>query len=285
MKKAHKGLIISAVVLALIIVTGGLLVMFGIKSQDYKEEFAIDGHTILEINNTYGNISIWGWEKDYIEVEAVKKSVLGLFMKNVNIDVRSEGRFIINTEYGSKLSKTVKVEYILKIPKKISVEKANALSGNISIENISGDVSVQTTSGKISIKNVYGVQAQTSSGSIDIYNAGGDITAKSDSGRINVKASGSIKSIETVSGNISVEILSINNDIEINSKSGKVTVIVFQEIDAVIELTTSSGRISYDDMPIKVTESSKRKLTAILGKANSTIKVKTASGAVILKSP
>ncbi|UNC92164.1 hypothetical protein [Candidatus Contubernalis alkaliaceticus] len=118
--------------------------MFGIKKEEFLEKYFVEPGALLQVYNKTGSISITSWEQDYIEVVAVKQSVLGLFLDQVNIEVKVSDRIVISSEYSNRASLIVGVEYQIRVPEGILVSQVDNSTGSINVENVAGDVIAQT---------------------------------------------------------------------------------------------------------------------------------------------
>lgn len=258
--------------------------MFGIKTEEFKDNYYVEPGAQLQIYNGRGSISIKGWEQDTIEVTAVKQSALGLFLDQVMIEVKNEDRFVINTKYSTGLSQGVGVDYCIRVPEGMLVSQADVEVGSINIEDVTGIVVVQTSNGNINTRNVSGeITAKTSRGAIEINGVAGPVSAITGSGKVTVAEADFINEVHTSSGAISVEVSAMQDDLKISSQSGKITVLINPGLNAYITVGTSSGAISHEDLPLSIVKSTGNRLTATMGEGGKTISIETSSGPINLK--
>ncbi len=284
MKAVKKGLIAISMALVVLLIAGGAVFMFGMKEEILKENYYLEPGSLLDVNNKRGTITITGWKQDYIEIIAVKQSVLGLFFDQVSIEVIDEERFAVSTKYCTSMSQGVGVDYSIRVPDGVLVSQVNNLAGSINIEHVEGDVIVQTASGSININNVPGsVSAKTSRGAIKINEAAGFVSAISETGNISIREAGGIHKIHTDRGNILLDVLAIQECLEVSSQSGSITAFLSPGLDAYIEVSTSSGNISHEDLSPSVIELTSNKLIASIGEGSNKINITTSSGSINLK--
>ena len=74
MRRFKKELIIAGILLGVLIFTGGAWNM----NKEYRETFSVKPGTVLKVFNKNGNIDVSSWDRDYIEVEALKRGIGGL---------------------------------------------------------------------------------------------------------------------------------------------------------------------------------------------------------------
>jgi DUF4097 and DUF4098 domain-containing protein YvlB len=180
--------------------------------------------------------------------------------------------------------------------------KAETNIGKINVENVSGDVNAKTSTGEIEIHGVNGfVKAETNIGKINVENVSGDVDAKTSTGEIDIHGvNGFVKAdtnigkiyitgvsglyeVRTDKGDISVEVPAIRDNLEIKSRYGSITAFLSPNIAAQLEASTSNGNITYKDLPITVTQSSKTMMTGRLGEGSGRINITTSMGSITLK--
>jgi hypothetical protein len=235
--------------------------------KEYRKTFSVAPGTVMKIYNKNGNINVCSWDRDEIEVEAIKQSnVFTSFLKEPGIDVLTGNELIVRTLYSSSLSEAVPVQYRITVPKGVLVTRVETSNGKINVEGVSGDVDANTSTGEIQIHKVNGfVKAVTSNGKIDITEVGGLYEARNDR------------------GDISVEIPAIRDNLEIRSSNGSIIVSFAPNITGQLEASTSNGNITYTDLPLTVSELSKTRMTGKLGDSSNRINIKTSRGSITLK--
>jgi hypothetical protein len=249
---------------------GVTLLGSGCASQDgkeYRKTFSVVPGTVMKIYNKNGNIDVSSWERDDIEVEAIKQSNLFTsLLPEPSIDILTGNELIARTLYSSALSEAIPVQYRITVPKGVLVTRVETSNGKISVAGVSGDVDANTSTGEIQIHKVNGfVKAVTSNGNIDITGVGGLYEARNDR------------------GDISVEVPAIRDNLAIRSSNGNITVSLASNIAAQLEASTSNGNITYSDLPLTVNELSKTKLTGKLGEGSNRINLETSRGSITMK--
>ena len=318
MRRFKKELIIAGILLGVLIFTGGA---WGMNKDKYQETFSVKPGTVLKVFNKNGDIVVSSWERDYIEVVAIKKMLWWTgFLKGPDIDVATGKEFIIRTLYKTVIFRAIPLQYRIKVPKGVRVDhvetstgqlqihevngfvKAVTSTGNIRVAKVTGDVDAKTSTGEIQIYDVNGfVKAVTSTGRINVDKVSGDVDAKTATGEIQIhRVDGFVKAVtscggiditgvgglseaRTDTGKISLEVPAIRDNLEIRSSNGSITVFLSLDIVAQLEASTSNGNITYQDLPLTVTELSKHKLTGRLGEGGARINIKTSTGSINLK--
>lgn len=268
MRRFKKGVLTAGIVLVVFMVIGGALLMLGMKKEEmYRKTFSIEPGTVLKVYHKTGNIDVSSWDRDYVEVVGVKYSNwLNRFLKVPSIDVTTGREFVVRTLSSTFFCDAVPVEIRITVPRGMQVAYLETSTGKINVANVSGDVNAKTSTGAVQIQRVDGfVRAVTSTGSIDITGVNGIYEAR------------------TSTGKISAEVPAIRDILEIEAKTGSITAFLSPDIAAQLEASTSNGKITYEDLPLTVSESSNKKLTGRLGEGGSKIDIKTSTGSISLK--
>jgi hypothetical protein len=264
MRRFKKELIVAGILLSVLIFAGGA---WGMNKEEYRETFSIKPGTVLKVYNRNGDIEVSSWDRDYVEVDAIKqRHWWNSLLKEPRIDVTSGNELFVRTLYSMALSEAIPVQYRITVPKGVLVTHLETSTGKIHVNEVSGDVDAKTSTGDIQIHRVDGfVKAVTSTGKIHITGVGGLFGA------------------QTNTGKISVEVPEIRDNLEIRSSNGSITVFLSSDIAARLEVSTSNGQITYEDLPLTVNELSKTKLTGKLGEGSERIYIKTSTGSIDLK--
>lgn len=264
MRRFKKELIIAGILLGVLIFTGGA---WGMNKEEYRKNFSAEPGTVMKVYNKNGNIVVSSWDRDYVEVEAIKERHWWTsLLKEPTIDVTTGNEFVVRTLYSTASSEAIPVQYRITVPKGVLVTHVETFTGKVNVDKVSGDVDAKTSTGEIQIHKVNGfVKAVTSYGKIDITGVGGLSGARTDTGEI------------------SVEVPAIRDNLEIKSSKGSITVFLSSEIAVQLEASTSNGSISYEDLPLTLSQSSRTKITGRLGEGGGRINIKTSTGSINLK--
>jgi hypothetical protein len=269
----------------------------------FRKNFAVEPGTVLKVANKTGEIHVSGWERDTIEVVAVRKMGWWTsFLPEPGIDVTPGKEFVVRTVYSGLGCKAVPIEYRIVVPKGVLVQRVENSTGKISVDQVTGDLSaitatgeidihavngninVVTSTGKVAVDGVSGdVDAKTSAGEIQIHDVKGFVRAVTKFGKIEMTRIGGLYEARTSAGKIIVDIPAFRDNLDIISSTGLITVFLSPEIAAQLEASTSAGQITYEDLPLKVSESSNNKLAGKLGEGGGRISIRTSTGRIQLK--
>lgn len=206
---------------------------------------AISTSTPIYLFNPTGDISVKGWNKNYllakseISVTADSEKKAEKFTKNINIQIyKKDGKLFVDTEI-PKLkdpkTKIVDSHIILKIPKSNKFI-CKSSQGLINISDMNNSIKLKASFGEIEIDNIKGsVEILNDNGNIEIIDVTGDVTAENSFGEIEIahcsghfNIENSYHSIDIIDcsgdGRIKnsgmISILSHNGNLDIRNKNG-----------------------------------------------------------------
>ena len=241
-----------------------LVMMFGVQSAlaaekvKFEEKFeksvnlVKDGKVI--ITNISGNIDVKTWNKEQVQIDALKVSQSTTLAKakenitRVKITITEENSTLrIQTEYpeGPNKNLNVSITYTLIIPQEATLN-ASTFSGDVICEDISGDLKAKTVSGNVRVigaKN--GATCSTISGTVEVDNVIGDVKLHTVSGNVVANAiKGSVEA-DTVSGSVLLTDISDADEIEASTMSGRVKYEGDLASDGTYHLQSHSGRVEF----------------------------------------
>lgn len=185
---------------------------------------------------------------------------------------------------------SISISYDITVPNRTSVV-CHSSSGSVKVINIEGNVNARSSSGSVRCENLLGDTAtlDTSSGSVHLNEAKlNTCRLHTSSGSIHghqidcsdIKANVSSGSITIVC----VQTASPELKADLQTSSGSVNLTIPQNYEGQVSLSTSSGSI-HTDLPVIVQgKVSKKHLVGTVGQGSGTIRLKSSSGSVRLKT-
>ena len=240
------------------------------KTEKFHETYEVSPGAKLHIDNVNGDIDLQVWKKNHVEVSATKKTNRdeGELAK-VRIEVIVGEVMEIRTKYLEK-NIHVSVDYRIKIPEQLMVQKVATSNGDIAVKGATGNIEVCTSNGDIELKELVGaVRVKTSNGDIEIRGA----TA--------------VTEARTSNGDISAEIPQVTKDgIGIATSNGSIDLYISEKLNADLISATSMGEVSVKDLDIEsqftVRTGSTSMVRGRIGKGGSVIDVHTSNGDIRL---
>jgi len=149
--------------------------------------------------------------------------------------------------------------------------------------SIKGAVDIRTTSGQVIGKYVTGsVRVSHTSGTTDISKLYGDLKIKSQTGDITIQQDSGSVEVQSSTGDVEImtELNSLN-DYFVETKSGRITLMVPETSAGSVKLETTSGHIN-TELPLSIREFTKSKLIGDFGEHGPGIYLMTISGDITL---
>jgi DUF4097 and DUF4098 domain-containing protein YvlB len=237
--------------LGLTVLAASLLVIpasYGV-TREFAQTYHLKPDGSLELNNINGTVRIEGWDKDEVEVRAVKttpdqESKLDL----VSIDVDSTpDKLSISTRYPSEQGVEVAVEYTVHVPRRTLLKHINTVNGTLRVKDLDslGDL-------------------HTVNGNIEVYESSGDLHAR------------------TTNGNVYVELKhpSGSHSTQAETTNGSVLLAIPADSQADLEARCMNGSFSTDLPFVMEGAIQPRVLHGRLGKGGSPIRLGTVNGAI-----
>lgn len=252
--------------------------------EEFHQTYTVKAGTEVEVSNIIGKIDISAWDEDYVDVRALKRTredrdELDLVTIGINTNDILEIKTVVQKrkeEEDSFFSRIlgkiyyrtpkVTVDYTIKLPASVILNRASTTNGNIEIFGTRGDSYIKTTNGDIAVEGTEGL-----------------IDAKSTNGRISITGGALTKNARTTNGSIEAS-LSDNfiDGSSISTTNGSIDLYLSPGINADIELRTVNGKISAGSFRMVVDTISKREFVGTLGSGGKRITARTVNGSISL---
>lgn len=158
------------------------------------------GSFVLE--NVNGSVRVEGWDRDEVEVTAVKVAKNDLIdLSQVTIDLQSHpGQVAVRTLYPKGEGAEVAVEYRIHVPSKVLLGGINTVNGSVIVRGVEG-----------------GGELKTVNGNVEVFDSAGRFSEKTTNGNLRLELSrvldGGPMKLETVNGSV---ILGLPQDVKAN---------------------------------------------------------------------
>jgi Putative adhesin len=143
---------------------------FGI-SQVYEEKYPLSRGGSFELVNVNGSVQVDGWDRDEVEVRAVKTTTGDeRDLSSVQIEVDSARNHVaVHTRYPQGTGVDVAVEYHVLVPYRVLLGGVETVNGNVRVRGIEGRGELRTVNGDVDISDSAGrFSAHTTNGSISL---------------------------------------------------------------------------------------------------------------------
>lgn len=246
----------------------------------------------LNITNTNGQITIEGWDKNTIKIEAMIKDTATHRIKiestqneqGVTIDVRYPGRGkafwgLVQWNWDLVKNERPQCDLTLFVPRKLQGSFRNT-NGGIRLTNLEGFIEVKSVNGNLDARQITGtMEGKTVNGTITINETEADV---------NISTTNGLIKLDGVSGSINAK--TINGSIQAKNLNGQDRGISFNTVNGAVRLTLGSatgsvhlsnvlGKISFTDQRGVVFQG-RRLFTTDIPNSNQKIKVSTVNGPI-----
>jgi DUF4097 and DUF4098 domain-containing protein YvlB len=225
--------------------------------QVYEQKYPLEAGGSFALTNVNGSVLVDGWERDEVEVRAVKSTTGDASdLERVQIEVDSaKGHVAVRTRYPQGSGVEVAVEYHVHVPYRVLLGGVETVNGNVQVRGVEGRGELRTVNGDVDVSDSAGrFNAHTTNGSIHLK-----LRKLSDDGPM---------ALETVNGSV---VLGLPHD-------------AHAELNAV----SLNGDIS-SQLPVTTTTSSRagRGVAGLLGAGGNRISLRTVNGGirVVLAEP
>lgn len=225
-------------------------------SETINQVYDTNGHPRLSLKNVNGSLVIEGWDKNRIEVVAVKmarnKEILDeLKVKSEmnNNHLQIEVKYDFDDDDYDDGNNYAEVEFTIKVPRGTEVDEVALVNGDVDISKVDGDA--------------------------DVASVNGDVTGQTLGGHV---------SLTTVNGGVELVANSAVKSITMNSVNGNVRLTLPRKFDASIDAGTVHGDIIVaEGIDVDMTKFSGTSMRGTIGKGTLKVNLSTVNGSIKIK--
>ena len=290
---------------AVVLVGCGDLGDFDRVKEDFHYSYAMDPGGRLDFDNRNGSVELAGWDRSTIDVSGTKSAPSREALRDVQIKVTvNGGNAVIATSWPENFRGGYGVKFLVRVPRKTSLGRAQTTNGGVSIEDLEGGGTTTSTNGRIFLARTTGdFEARSTNASIEFDDCSGNMRAESTNGSIRARLKSGVvdarssngpidltllsppgdKSIRarTTNGSVTVALAEFhNNSVSMETTNGSVTVRLPPDTDARLIADTSNANITNDLTLESHVESSRHHMSGNLGKGGPLISAHTSTGSI-----
>lgn len=218
-------------------------------SKDYDQKFPLQPGGTFELQNVNGAVEIQGWDRNEVEVRAVKTAKQrDSDLERVTIEVDAKpGAVSVATRYPRDEGVEVAVEYTIHVPHGARVERVATVNGTLKVSDVE-DIE----------------ELRTVNGNIDIFEGGGPVHA------------------HTTNGNLHLELAhaTAKNGISAEAMNGSIMLAVPADTQADLETRCLNGSF-YSELPVSMeTTLAPREMHGRIGKGGPAIRLRIVNGGI-----
>lgn len=219
--------------------------------ETFEQTYPIAANGSLTLTNVNGSVRIEGWDKNYVEVRAIKRAAKERAdLKRVRIEVETLPMAVnIRTRYPENDPAGVDVEYRVRVPYQVSLSRVETVNGNLFVSGVEGASDLRTVNGDV-----------------DVYEGGGRYSGK------------------TTNGNVRVEMRSLARagEMTLESVNGSVGLALPQNANAQVDARSLNGEF-HTELPLMVQSGGLgREVRGSLGRGGLTLRLRSVNGRIDL---
>jgi Putative adhesin len=198
---------------ALVVLAGVLCVClpsFANIDQVFRETYKLPAGGQFQLDNVNGSVHVEGWDRDEVEVQAVKTSQNDAHdLDQVKIEVESHpGEVDVHTRYPTGQGADVAVEYHIRVPNRVLLACVQTVNGSLEVHGVDG-----------------GGQLRSVNGNVEVTDSSGRFNAKTTNGDLHLELrhliGGAPMNLETVNGSVVLGLPSnASADLDVHNMNG-----------------------------------------------------------------
>jgi len=165
-------------------------------SSRYKEDFhqshplAAGGRLYVETFN--GSVEVTGWDQEIADISGTKYASTQEGLDALDVDIVASGDSIrIRTVRPTGHRGSMGAKYILKVPRRTSLERIESSNGGIRVANIDAGARLRTSNGGVNVSGLRGeLEVRTSNAGVDLRDVTGPVVVATSNGGIQVNEIG-----------------------------------------------------------------------------------------------
>jgi len=258
------------------------------ETEEFNRAVPVEPGSEVVVVNRNGGVNVSAWEGDYVTVTAVKRTVYGRAeLEEVQIEVTEGDPLRIETVHAG-FNPQVRVDYTIRLPSGVVLQRVESSNGPITLAGVRvAGTELATSNGPILVDGARGgdLAASSSNGGIDLRGVEGYVTAKTSNGGVTVEDCAGVLALGTSNGPISAGISATRGDVTVSSSNGGIALRLAEDLDARVVATTSNGRVTVHDLPLRLSESTGTSVSGTLGNGGPTVTVTTSNAGIDLFGP
>jgi DUF4097 and DUF4098 domain-containing protein YvlB len=220
--------------------------------EEFHKTVAMDANGNFSIKNVNGGITISAWDKNEIEIDAVKTASSSDKLHDARIEVAGSGHSVdVKTKYPSWGNNNgASVEYTIHVPRGARLFAVETVNGGIHIDGPNNLIKAKTVNGKV-----------------EVWNASGELQMESVNGELKASLNNAGK-----------------NPARLKVVNGSIALSMPPSANARIKVSTVTGGIQ-SDLPVTVNKPQYgpgASVDATLGSGGATIEVESVNGTIYL---
>jgi uncharacterized protein involved in outer membrane biogenesis len=274
-------------------------------SQDFHHSYPLKAGGRLSVENFNGSVEITGWDQDTVDISGTKYGPTPEIRDAIRIDIAAASDSVtIRTVRPMERRGNMGVRYILKVPRKVQLERIVSTNGGIRTVGVEGPARLRTSNGPVRVDGVRGsLEVQTSNGGVNVQNHDGSVSVHTSNGSVRAEGVRGGFEATTSNGGITAEVgnaepgrtlrLSTSNgsidlrlhdrnasDVRASTSNGPITLHLADKTNARLIANTSNSSIKTDFEVTAKGQLSKHHMEGVIGSGGPTLDLSTTNGSI-----
>ena len=225
-------------------------------TETFKQTYPLAADGTVSVDNVNGDITITGWDKAEVSLEAEKSAKDDEDLKRIELVIEAKpDRLEIKTKYAKKSGWSLfgnnsgSVRYKLMVPAGVRLDKIDSVNSDITVTDVHGPVNLDTVNGRV---RATGLMADAR--------------------------------LDSVNGNLSAGFVSLDkvDKVKLDSVNGRAEVILPKGASARIDADSVNGGVSVDQA-IKLGKTGHHSLKGEIGSGGPLISLDTVNGSIAIR--
>ncbi len=185
---------------------------FADEQQIFEQTYPLSSGGQFVLENVNGSVQVVGWDRDEVEVHAVKTSQNDPSdLERVKIEVESRpGEVDVHTRYPDGPGVEVAVEYVIHVPNRVLLGSVGTVNGSVRVRGVEGQGELRSVNGNVEVLE--------SSGRFNAHTTNGNLHLE-----LRHLGDGAPMNLETVNGSVVLGLPSnASADLKVRSMNGDV---------------------------------------------------------------
>src|SRR3989441_1281979 len=135
----------------------------------FQQTYPLPEGGAFQLQNVNGSVQVSGWERDEVEVYALKSGLQGhRDLQRVNIEVQARSDSVtVQTHYPSDEGVEVFVEYHIRVPRHVELRRVATVNGTVRVFGVEAAGELRSVNGNIEVFDSAGrLSARTTNGNV-----------------------------------------------------------------------------------------------------------------------
>lgn len=128
----------------------------------------MDANGTFSVKNVNGNVTVEGWDRNELQIDAVKTGRTEEKLREARIVVMGSGHIVdVETKYPHNSNNSASVSYTIKLPRNATLRAVESVNGTVTVNGVQGRIKASTVNGNVEVWSaVSEIDVETVNGSV-----------------------------------------------------------------------------------------------------------------------